>query len=70
MRAAGLVCAGAGLAGAGLRGVRGTDVTYRPGGVIADVHGGRRPRAVPVLARYHEPPQTARPTPANWPVRP
>ena len=21
-------------------------------------------------ARYHEPPQTARPTPANWPVRP
>ena len=57
MRAAGLVClgAGAGLAGADLRGVRGTDVSCRSGGVIVEVSSGRRPRAVPVLARYHEP---------------
>ncbi len=56
MRAAGLVClgAGAGLAGADLRTVRGTDVICRSGGVIVQVRG-RRPRAVPVLARYHEP---------------
>ena len=56
MRAAGLVClgAGAGLIRADLRGVRGCDITRRSGGVIADVPG-RRPRAVPVLARYHEP---------------
>ena len=55
MRAAGLVClgAGAGLAGADLRGVRGSDVICRPGGVIAEVRGAR-PRAVPVLARYHD----------------
>ena len=55
MRAAGLVClgAGAGLAGADLRAVRGTDVICRSGGVIADVRGAR-PRAVPVLARYHD----------------
>jgi integrase len=54
MRAAGLVClgAGAGLTGADLRGVRGTNVVCRSGGVIVDV-GGARPRAVPVLARYH-----------------
>ncbi len=54
MRAAGLVClgAGAGLAGADLRAVRGTDIACRSGGVIVEV-GGRRPRAVPVLARYH-----------------
>jgi integrase len=54
MRAAGLVClgAGAGLAGADLRGVRGTDVSCRSGGVIVEV-SGRRPRAVPVPARYH-----------------
>ena len=56
LRAAGLVClgAGAGLAGADLRAVRGTDVICRSGGVIVQVRG-RRPRAVPVLARYHEP---------------
>ena len=56
MRAAGLVClgAGAGLTGADLRAVRGTDVICRSGGVIVQVRG-RRPRAVPVLARYHEP---------------
>ena len=55
MRAAGLVClgAGAGLAGADLRGIRGTDVICRSGGVIVEVRG-TRPRAVPVLARYHE----------------
>ena len=54
MRAAGLVClgAGAGLTGADLRAVRGTDVTCRSGGVIVDVRGAR-PRAVPVLSRYH-----------------
>jgi integrase len=56
MRAAGLVClgAGAGLIRADLRGVRGSDITRRSGGVIAEVRGPR-PRAVPVLARYHEP---------------
>ena len=56
MRAAGLIClgAGAGLIRADLRDVRGSDITRRSGGVIADVRG-RRPRAVPVLARYHEP---------------
>jgi integrase len=56
MRAAGLVClgAGAGLIRADLRQVRGTDISARSGGVIAEVRGGR-PRAVPVLARYHGP---------------
>ena len=56
MRAAGLVClgAGAGLIRADLRHVRGGDVISRSGGVIVTV-GGRRPRAVPVLARYHQP---------------
>ena len=56
MHAAGLVClgAGAGLIRADLRAVRGIDITRRSGGVIAEV-GGNRPRAVPVLARYHEP---------------
>jgi len=54
MRAAGLIClgAGAGLIRADLRDVHGTDVTSRSGGVIVQV-GGARPRAVPVLARYH-----------------
>jgi integrase len=57
MRAAGLVClgAGAGLIRADLRAVRGSDIYCRSGGVIADVHGGKRPRAVPGLARYHAP---------------
>ncbi len=56
MHAAGLIClgAGAGLIRADLRGVRGSDIICRSGGVIADVHGAR-PRAVPVLARYHQP---------------
>ncbi len=55
MRAAGLVClgAGAGLAGADLRGVRGSDVACRSGGVVVDVRGAR-PRVVPVLSRYHD----------------
>ena len=54
MRAAGLVClgAGAGLIRADLREVRGSDVLRRSGGVIVQV-AGRRPRVVPVLSRYH-----------------
>ena len=54
MRAAALVClgAGAGLIRGDLREVRGTDVACRSGGVIVSVRGAR-PRAVPVLARYH-----------------
>jgi integrase len=57
MRAAGLVClgAGAGLIRCDLRNVRGADVACRSGGVIVTVRGGRAPRAVPVLARYHAP---------------
>ena len=56
LRAAGLVClgAGAGLIRADLRHVRGSDITRRSGGVIVAVRG-KRPRAVPVLARYHQP---------------
>jgi integrase len=55
MRATALVClgAGAGLIRADLRQARGTDVTARSGGVIVAVRG-RKPRAVPVLARYHD----------------
>ena len=55
MRAAGLVClgAGAGLAGADLRSVRGSDVACRSGGVVVEVRG-TRPRVVPVLSRYHD----------------
>ena len=55
MRAAGLVClgAGAGLIRGDLRDVRGTDVACRSGGVLVAARGGSRPRAVPVLARYH-----------------
>ena len=54
MRAAGLVClgAGAGLIRADLRAVHGTDVICRSGGVIVAVRGAR-PRTVPVLSRYH-----------------
>jgi hypothetical protein len=53
MRAAGLVClgAGAGLIRAGLRDVRGSDVARRSGGVVVTVRGARA-RTVPVLARY------------------
>ena len=55
-RAAALVClgAGAGLIRSDLRQVRGSDVIPRSGGVIVQVRG-RRPRTVPVLARYHAP---------------
>ena len=54
MRAAGLVClgAGAGLIRGDLRDVRGTDVRCRSGGVVVTVRGAR-PRAVPVLEGYH-----------------
>ena len=53
-RAAGLVClgAGAGVIRGDLRQIRGADVIARSGGVIVAVRGAR-PRAVPVLARYH-----------------
>jgi integrase len=56
MRAAGLVClgAGAGLIRGDLREVRGTDVVCRCGGMLVIVRG-TRPRSVPVLARYHGP---------------
>jgi integrase len=55
-RAAGLVClgAGAGLIRGDLRSARGSDVAQRSGGVVVTVRGAR-PRAVPVLARYHGP---------------
>ena len=57
MRAAGLVClgAGAGLIRGDLREVRGSDVARRSGGVIVAIRAGSRPRTVPVLSRYHEP---------------
>ncbi len=53
-RAGALVClgAGAGLVGADLKAVVGTDVVCRSGGVVVCVRSGRRPRCVPVLARY------------------
>jgi integrase len=56
MRAACLVClgAGAGLIRGDLRDARGADVIARSGGVMVTVRGAR-PRAVPVLARYHAP---------------
>jgi integrase len=56
MRAAGLVClgAGAGLIRGDLRDARGTDVACRSGGVVVEVRGPRA-RAVPVLARYQAP---------------
>jgi integrase len=53
MRAAGLIClgAGAGLIRGDLREVRGTHVACRSGGVVVQA-GGRRARVVPVLVRY------------------
>jgi integrase len=56
MRAAALIClgAGAGLVGQELRHLRGPDVQRRCGGLVVVV-GGRRARVVPVLARLHEP---------------
>jgi hypothetical protein len=54
MRAAGLIClgAGAGLIRGDLREVRGTDIACRSGGVLVEVRGAR-PRPVPVLSPYH-----------------
>ena len=54
-RASALVClgAGAGLVGGELRGVGGSDVVARSGGLLVLV-GGRRPRAVPVLPPFHD----------------
>jgi integrase len=56
MRASALVClgAGAGLVGSELRRLTGHDVVQRSGGLLVCV-GGRRARAVPVLAEFHEP---------------
>ena len=56
MRASALIClgAGAGLVGADLKAVSGADVVARSGGVVVCVRKGRRPRAVPVLSRYHD----------------
>ena len=53
MRAAALVClgAGAGLIRSDLRNVRGADIGCRSGGVIVQVQGPRA-RAVPVLSHY------------------
>jgi hypothetical protein len=55
MRLQGLVAlgAGAGLMGADLRGVRGTDVICRSGGVVVSVEG-KRPRMVPVRGAFCE----------------
>lgn len=57
MRAAGLVClgAGAGLIRGDLREARGTDVRRRPDGAVVVGVGPPRPRAVPVLERYQGP---------------
>jgi hypothetical protein len=55
MRAGGLICpaAGAGLIRADLRQVRGSDITCRFGGVLAEVRG-RAPWIVPVLSRCQD----------------
>jgi hypothetical protein len=56
MRTAALIClgAGAGLVGADLKAVCGTEVVRRSGGIVVCVRTGRRPRVVPVLAEYHD----------------
>jgi integrase len=56
MRASALIClgAGAGIIAGELRGVRGTDVLVRSGGVLVAV-GGARARTVPVISRFQEP---------------
>jgi hypothetical protein len=56
MRAGALIClsAGAGLCGADVKAVLGTDVVSRSGGVVVSVRSGRHPRVVPVLACYHD----------------
>jgi hypothetical protein len=68
-RASGLVClgAGAGLIRGDLRGVRGTDVACRSGGVVVQV-SGPRPRTVPVLSRYHGPLLAAAASAGDGPV--
>ncbi|MGH9086833.1 MAG: hypothetical protein ACRDYZ_01760 [Acidimicrobiales bacterium] len=55
LRASALIClsAGAGLVGADLKALRGTDVCVRSGGMVVVVAGGAHPRAVPLLSRYH-----------------
>ena len=47
------LCAGAGLVPGELRGLRGTDVVSRSGGVLVLVKA-KRPRAVPVLLAFQE----------------
>lgn len=58
MRASALIClgAGAGIIAGELRGVRGSDIQSRCGGLVVEVRGPAPPRAraVPVLARFHE----------------
>lgn len=56
MHATALIClgAGAGIIAGELRGLRGSDVVPRSGGLIVEV-SGKRSRIVPVLARFHEP---------------
>jgi hypothetical protein len=53
--AAALIClgAGAGLVGADLRSVQGTDICCRSGGVLVCV-SATRPRCVPVATRFHD----------------
>ena len=55
MRLQAMVClgAGAGLTGADLRDLKGDDVMFINGGLVAAVRG-RSPRTVPVLRPYHE----------------
>ncbi|MDA8184369.1 MAG: hypothetical protein M0035_08110 [Actinomycetota bacterium] len=55
LRASALIClcAGAGLVGADLKAVLGSDVVVRSVGVVVCVRQGRCPRVVPVLSRYH-----------------
>lgn len=55
MRLSALIClgAGAGVVGSELRGLTGTHVLSRSGGLLVEV-GGRRPRTVPVLASYQQ----------------
>ncbi len=56
VRASALIClgAGAGIIAGELRGVRGSDIVERAGGMLV-VLAGPRARSVPVLARYQQP---------------
>jgi integrase len=60
MRTSALVClgAGAGLVGAELRHLTGSDIVWRSGGLLVVV-GGAKARTVPVRERFHEPLQEA-----------